>query len=206
MIFGAERVEEDFHGVVESIVKDPKGYHQKVMEVYKNVGAENPEICKDCGGVCCKNASCHWGTGDIEDFSFEGLKKLLQEKKYISVLRFPGCECDSCLRSVNHKGMYYYILRTRTRGTGIAAIATKIDKEDKCMLLTLEGCKILFEERPMGARLLIPNAEKRCKHLYDFDDCIHDWQDYQDVLRKVFYYFRIKEMPKAIIRRNNVHL
>ena len=206
MIFGAERVEEDFYGVVDWIVKNPEGYHQKVMEVYKTVGAEKPEVCKQCGGQCCQRAPCHWSPKDIEDLSFNGLKKLLSEKKYISVLRFPGCVCESCLRTIDYSGMYYYILRTRTRGTGIAAIATKISKEDKCMLLSPEGCKISFEERPMGARLLIPDAERRCKHLYDLDDCIHDWQKYQEVLRKVFYYFRLKEMPKAIIGKNNVHL
>ena len=206
MIFGEERVDEDFHGVVDWIVKNPKGYHQKVMECYKNVGAEKPEICKNCGGSCCNRAPCHWGPDDIEDLSFEGLKKLLKEKQYISVLRFPGCVCESCLRTVDYSGMYYYILRTRTRGTGIAAVATRIGKEDKCMLLTPEGCNISFNERPMGARLLIPQSEGKCKHLYDLDDCIHDWQDYQDVLRKVFRYFRILEMPKAIIRKNDVHL
>ena len=200
MIFGRDRVDEDLAGIVDWIIKNPKGYHQKVMECYKNVGAEKPWVCKECGGACCNRAPCHYGPDDIKDLSYEGLKKLLKEKQYISVLRFPGCVCESCLRTVDYCGMYYYILRTRTRGTNIAAIATRIDKDDKCMLLTPEGCKISFDERPMGARMLIPDAEKKCKHLYDLDDCIHDWQDYQDVLRKVFHYFRMVETPKRIFR------
>ena len=200
MIFGRDRVDEDLAGIVDWIIKNPKGYHQKVMECYKNVGAEKPCVCKECGGACCNRAPCHYGPDDIKDLSYEGLKKLLKEKQYISVLRFPGCVCESCLRTVDYCGMYYYILRTRTRGTNIAAIATRIDKDDKCMLLTPEGCKISFDERPMGARMLIPDAEKKCKHLYDLDDCIHDWQDYQDVLRKVFHYFRMVETPKRIFR------
>ena len=200
MIFGKERVDDDLAGVVDWIIKNPKEYHQKLMECYKNVGAEKPWVCKECGGECCNRAPCHYGPDDIEDLSYEGLKKLLKEKQYISVLRFPGYVCDSCLRSMDYSGMYYYILRTRTRGTGIAAIARRIDANDKCMLLTPEGCKNSFEERPMGARMLIPDAEKRCKHLYDLDDCIHDWQDYQDVLRKLFRYFRMVEIPKSILR------
>lgn len=201
MIFGKERVDDDFHGVVDWIVKNPKGYHQKVLECYENVKAEKPEVCKECGGSCCKRAPCHWSPDDIEDLSYEGLKKLLKEKQYISVLRFPGCVCESCLRTINHSGAYFYILRTRTRGTGIAAVATRMKKDDQCMLLNPDGCKISFKERPMGARLLIPEKDKRCRHLYDLDDCMFDWKDHQEVLRKVFHYFRMVEAPRKIMRK-----
>lgn len=204
MIFGEEKVEENFFEILQYISKNPEGYRQKLLEKYENVRMEKPEVCKECGGSCCLRAPCHWSPKDIEDLSFEGLKKLLKEKKYISVLRFPGCVCDACLRDVECNNFFYYILRTRTRGTGIAAIATRIKKDDKCILLKPDGCNISFDERPMGARLLIPEKEKRCKHLYDLDDCIYDWKDYQDVLRKVFHYFRMVEMPKTIIR--SVHL
>lgn len=200
-IFGNERVEDDFHGVVEYIVKNPKEYRQKVEECYANENTENPEICKECGGACCLRAPCHWSPRDIEDLSYSGLKKLLEEKKYISILRFPGSVCDSCLRTVSCNNFYYYILRTRTRGTGIAAVARRIKADDHCILLKEDGCDISFKERPRGARLLIPEKDKRCRHLYDLDDCIYEWQDHQDVLRKLFHYFKIVEMPKAIIKK-----
>ena len=205
MIFGKERVEDDFHGVIGEIVENPEGYRQKVLKYYENVKAEKPEVCKACGGVCCLRAPCHWSPRDIENLSFRGLKRLLKEKQYISVLRFPGSVCDSCLRELDYDGSYYYILRTRTRGTGIAAIATKPKKDDLCMLLKPDGCAISFEERPMGARMLIPEENKKCKHLYDLDDCVYEWKDYQDVLRKLYHYFRITEMSKAIIKKD-VHL
>lgn len=206
MIFGEEKVEDNFFEILEFISKNPEGYHQKVLKEYENVKMEKPEICKACGGSCCLRAPCHWSPMDIDDLSFEGLKKILKEKKYISVLRMPGCVCDACLRDVKCDNFFYYILRTRTRGTGIAATATRIKRNDKCILLKPDGCNISFKERPMGARLLIPEKEKRCKHLYDLDDCIYDWKDYQDVLRKVFHYFRIIEMPKMIIGKKYVHL
>lgn len=201
MIFGEEMVEDNLQKVVQYLIKNPEGYRQKVLECYENVKAENPEVCKECGGVCCLRAPCHWSPKDIEDLSYSGLKKLLKEKQYISVLRFPGCVCESCLREVEQSGFYYYILRTRTRGTGIAAVATRIKKDDHCILLKDDGCDISFKERPMGARLLIPEKDERCRHLYDLDDCIYEWKDYQDVLRKLFHYFRIVEMPRAIIKK-----
>lgn len=205
MIFGKERVEDDFYGVVDELIKNPERYRQKVMEFYENVKAENPEVCKECGGVCCQRAPCHWSPKDIEDLSYRGLKKLLREKQYISVLRFPGSVCESCLKEVEHTGLYYYILRTRTRSTGIAAVAKKMDEDDKCMLLTPDGCSISFKERPMGARLLIPERNRKCRHLYDLDDCIYDWKDHQDVLRKLFHYFKRVEAVQKLIN-NNVHL
>ena len=86
MIFGKERVEDDFHGVVEELVKNPEGYRQKVLEYYENVKAENPEVCKKCGGVCCQRAPCHWSPRDIEDLSYKGLKKHFDSLSYLYLL------------------------------------------------------------------------------------------------------------------------
>lgn len=194
MIFGKERVENNYYEVVRWIVENPKGYRQKVLECCENIDVVNPEVCRNCGGSCCLRAPCHLSPDDIEDLSYEGLKKLLKEKKYISVLRFPGCVCDSCLRTIEYSGIHFYILRTRTRGTGIAADATKIKKNDLCMLLNPDGCSISFEERPLGAKLLIPEKYKSCTQLYDLDDCLFDWKDHQDVLRRLFHYFKLVEM------------
>lgn len=198
MIFGEERVNEEITEIINLILKDPEGYRQKITDSYKKVGCENSQVCKECGGKCCKKAPCHWGPDDIKDLSYSGIKKFLKEKKYISVLRLPGEVCEVCFRTIDYKGEYFYILRTRTRGTGIAAVVNQIDKDDKCMLLTPEGCKISFEERPKGARLLIPDEKRNCNQLYSFDDCIFDWQGYQDVLEKVFRYFRITDMHNTI--------
>lgn len=200
-VFGNERVEDDLHGVIEEILKNPEAYRQKVLDEYENEKAENPEVCKECGGVCCLRAPCHWSPRDIKDLSYKGLKKMLKEKNYISIVRFPSTVCESALREIQHSGPYYYILRTRTRSTNIATVASKKHKDDLCMLLKPDGCSITFEERPRGARLLIPERNRKCRHLYDLDDCLYEWKDYQDVLRKLFYYFRIKERAKTIINK-----
>lgn len=202
-IFGKERTEDELFEIIDEIRKDPEAYHQKVLDLYQNEGKENPEICKECGGRCCLRAPCHWSPRDFEDFTFEAMKKLLKEKQYISIVRFPGEIAESCIREFKHTGRYFYILRTRTRSTNIATVSSKKIKGDPCVLLTSKGCSIPFEQRARGARLLIPERECKCVNLYDMDDCIYEWKDYQDVLRKLFYYFRIKE--NTIIKAN-VHL
>lgn len=206
MIFGEERVEDDLSGIIREIANDPKGYRQKVLKAYAKAKAEDDKVCTECGGNCCKAAPCHWSPEDIEDLSYEGLKKFLSEKKYISIVRIPAESCDSAFTTFKHDGFFYYFLRTRTRRTGIAAVATRIKQKDKCMLLTDEGCKITFEERAKGARFLIPQSGKNCRQLYDLYDCFYDWKDYQDVLRKLFYYFRIRESINPVRIIKNVHL
>lgn len=206
MIFGKERVEDDIFGVAQELLKNPKGYRQKVLKYYENEKAENPEICKECGGKCCISAPCHWSPQDIEDLSYDGLKKLLEDKKYISILQMPSEVCECCLREVFATGDYYYVLRTRTRGTGIAVIKAEIHRDDPCMLLKPDGCQISFQERPRGARLLIPMKNYKCKSLYDFDDCVYDWEDYQEVLSELFQYFREKEQRQIAAEKNDVHL
>ena len=206
MIFGEERVDDDLAGIIREIVDDPEGYRQKVLETYANSKAEDDSVCTECGGNCCKAAPCHWSPEDIEDLSYEGLKRFLSEKKYISIVRIPAESCDSAFRTFKHDGFFYYFLRTRTRRTGIAAVATRIKQKDKCMLLTDKGCKIAFDERPKGARFLIPQSGKNCRQLYDLYDCFYDWKDYQNVLRKLFYYFRIRESINQVRIIKNVHL
>lgn len=197
-IFGRDRVDDELYDIIDEILKNPEYYRQKVLELYENEKAENPEICKECGGRCCLRAPCHWSPRDFENLSFKALKKLLEEKQYISVVRFPGDIVESCFKSFKHKGKYFYVLRTRTRSTGLAIVSNKKLKSDRCMLLTPNGCKLPFSERARGARLLIPEKNRKCRHLYDMDECIEEWKDYQDVLRKLFYYFRVKEKANMI--------
>ena len=61
-----------------------------------------------------------------------------------------------------------------------------------CILLTEDGCPLSFEERPKGARLLIPSANK-CKSLYTKEDCCIDWIKYHDILEDLHDYYLDKE-------------
>ena len=200
-IFGQDKVDNELFEIIDEICKNPEAYRQKALELYKNERAEKPEICEECGGRCCLRAPCHWSPRDFKELSFKAMKKLLEEKQYISIVRFPGDIVESTFKSSKATEKYFYILRTRTRKTDIATVSSKKLKGDPCMLLTQDGCKLSFEERARGARMLIPKVERKCLHLYDMDDCIEEWKEYQDVLRKLFYYFRLKEKVATIRKK-----
>lgn len=193
MIFGEERVRDDLLGVIEEISNNPDGYRQKVWSLYAGKKLEDKEICKNCGGKCCKAAACHFAPGEIEDLSVEGIKKLLKKKTYISVVRHSSSICESILRDFRPSGPYYYTLRMRSRGTGAAASVAEINADQKCVLLTSKGCKLPYEKRAMGAKLLIPKKDGKCEQLYGMDECVHDWKPYQKELKEVYRYFERRQ-------------
>lgn len=197
-IFGTEMVEDRFEEVLDFILKKPDEYRQKVMDLYAGQRHENVEICKKCGGKCCLHAPCHWSPDDIGEITYKNLKKILRKKKYISILRLRSRICEASLEEFSVDGPYFYVLRTRTMDTGIAAAAGFIEEDDYCMLLGKNGCAISYDERPKGARDLIPNDNGRCEQLYGMDECLKDWKEHQDVLKKLYKYFERIETLKCV--------
>ena len=45
---------------------------------------ENKQLCKECGGRCCKIMGCHYSPDDFEEITYESLKKEI-EKGFISI-------------------------------------------------------------------------------------------------------------------------
>jgi hypothetical protein len=45
---------------------------------------ENKELCRKCGGVCCKNMACHFSPDDFPEITFNALKAEI-EKGHISI-------------------------------------------------------------------------------------------------------------------------
>lgn len=189
MIFGDDMVENHFEDLISSIMKDPDGYRQKVLGVYSLKKNEIPEVCAKCGGKCCKQAPCHYATNDFDDLTYHGLKKIIKKLGYISILKMSGEVAEVCLDLFEYNRPDFYVLRVRTKGMGIATEAKKISEKDKCMMLTDHGCKLSYEERPYGAKMLIPREKQRCMQLYGMDECTADWRPYQDVLRRLYRYF-----------------
>ena len=48
---------------------------------------ENLDICRECGGRCCKKSGCDYSAKDFSDLSFKALCEILSEGK-ISVVTF----------------------------------------------------------------------------------------------------------------------
>ena len=206
MIFGEERIKDDLLGVIEEISSNPDGYRQKVWSLYAGKKHEDEEICKKCGGKCCKNAPCHFAPGEFNDLSVEGLKKFLKKNTHISIVRHSSSICECIVQDFRPDGPYYYTMRMRARGTNTAVPTAEINKEQTCVMLTNKGCKLPYEKRGMGAKLLIPKADGKCEQLYGMDECVHDWKEYQKVLREVYQYFERRQRKWYYKLLKYVHL
>lgn len=152
----------------------------------------NPELCAKCGGICCKGCGCHFSPDDFKDISFEGLKKEL-EKGYISI--------DCVDGEAFYRQGFFLILRIRNRKAGIVEL--KYKRGEPCVLLTEKGCKLSYDKRPMGGKLLIPavctnllgQKVTNCNSAYTIEDCCMEWKPYQEVLLELVHYFEDKDYP-----------
>jgi Fe-S-cluster containining protein len=129
-------------------------------------GKQDPKACSLCGGRCCKACGCPYFPEDFQELTFESLKKLIDSKKV---------EIDSIIYL---SGPYtplpnpVYYLR----------VANK--KEGGCIHLTEKGCKLSYEERPTGGRLLVPHWSG-CYYLYSKEEFIEKWLPYQELLEEL---------------------
>lgn len=157
----------------------------RLTKDYNNPKNYNPEICAECGGQCCKRCGCQFSPDDFEEISFDFLKKEI-EKGYISIEKMPGKTLEQTEP--------IYILRTRNQGAGVVDTCYE---ETPCVLLTENGCKLDYEHRPTGAKLLVPSKKKelftrdrKCYSSYSTADCCFEWKPYQDILSQLAKYFK----------------
>ncbi len=157
---------------------------EKNYDLAKNV---DEEVCKKCGGICCMQCGCHFSPDDFEEISYEYLKKEL-EKGYISI------DCEEGLRV--HRLNDIYILRIRNKNSPVVDIG---HHEGPCILWDEDkGCPFPYNERPTGAKLLIPEQEykklfytvKKCEQMYPIKDCCYEWEPHQQVLKKLIRHFK----------------
>ena len=164
----------------------PKDY-----DVTKNI---NINYCTQCGGECCKRCGCECSPDDFDDLSFDGLRREI-EKGYISI----ECIKGDVIEKINDS----LILRIRNKNSPIVDYVTR---KTECILHTKDGCKLSYEERPSGGKLLIPSNRKegiffkrRCCHSsYSIEACCYEWSPHQSVLLNLAWYFIDKDFPCSI--------
>lgn len=178
-------------------VKHPEEYPQEEVPSIAEEKLVNKEICTHCGGRCCLNAPCHFSPSDFEDLSYSGLKRVIKEKGYISIVKIDMFDYDYYKEFSDQ--FYHYVLRIKRHGD---PVAFKMEKNNKnpfvCMLLTKKGCKLKFEERPKGARMLVPRESRKCLQLYNLEECMRDWKDYTKTLRALYKYFKRRRLIEKI--------
>lgn len=166
---------------------------RSIKKDYSDTKNINSKVCSQCGGKCCKRCGCPFSPDDFEDISFEYLKKEL-EKGYISIDYVDG---EMILEDFG-----IYILRARNQDMPIVDVGFR--RGTPCILLTEKGCKLDYEHRPSGGKLLVPDQEfeshesLRCHSNYDMDDCCHEWKPHQKILSQLVQYFKDKDIPCSL--------
>ena len=118
---------------------------------------ENPEICRICGGSCCK-----WVPGAFHpsDFAGENIEEILltgiMDKKF--VIKY----------TINEKP---YVIPNTISGAEFGT----------CIFLTKTGCKLSYIKRPRECRMLEP-SEGQCKAHSNKEECADGWSQYAQLL------------------------
>lgn len=183
---------EEFHKLYEKMFFPTLKYRsiEKDYDISKNVKSS---VCAECGGACCKACGCHFSPDDFKDTSFEGLKKEI-EKGYISIDYVDG--------EIIYSDIGVYILRIRNQESPIVDTGFRV--RTSCILLTEQGCKLDYEHRPTGGKLLIPNStssfshQMKCHSKYSIEDCCYEWKPHKKVLYQLAEYFKNRDIPCSL--------
>lgn len=170
--------DEDFSKILKEVIKDPESYQRKVLKLCLGKEQIDKHACNVCKGKCCQTAPCHLSPIDIPNITFWGLIKEIG-KGYLSIVQTHH----------HNSGKTVYILRIRGLGRPISDIASMFEIE--CSLLGKNGCLLSYEQRPLGAKMLIPSLETRCINVYDLNLCQKDWMPYQKLLKLLYKFYKI---------------
>lgn len=138
---------------------------------------ENKELCKQCGGKCCKKCGCDYLPKDFSDLSTNGLvEKILEGNiSIVSILtinKFP-----------NGGETITPILLLRERNINRSSIDL-LSLKTTCASLNENGCKYDLERRPSGGKMLIPMENNKCYN-ENPNLKIQEWLSYQKILERV---------------------
>lgn len=158
----------------------------KIFSKYFNPCAHEPqkinmELCKECGGGCCKSMGCHISPFDLKEITLESIISLIDETGCVSIDWWDG----NPITNENNDERTYF-LRIKNKDSEI------IDPTfgGVCSILTDIGCPLAFEYRPKGARELIPCSDE-CKVQYSKQECAIDWYPFQYIMAQVYnHYFK----------------
>ena len=138
---------------------------------------ENLDICRSCGGRCCKSGGCDYDASDFLEVDYDLLYEALKTGNISIVSYFDFINDDRIL-----------YLRSRNVGKDIVDL---VSLPSRCMMLKDDGCSYSYADRPRGGRNLIPNIKfyVYCKKLVPGEDIIKSWKPYQEILEKLAYDF-----------------
>lgn len=139
---------------------------------------ENKDICKKCGGRCCKKSGCDYSPSDFTDLSFNALLEKLNEGKISIVAALRIEKLPNGSKYVNP----FLYLRARNLNRDIIDL---FSMKTTCSQLTEIGCKYNFDERPSYGKNLVPKDNGVCYPLKNPNLILEEWDSYQKVLSRI---------------------
>ena len=143
-----------------------------------NVIHENLEICKKCGGYCCKKCGCDYAAEDFLEIKMNYLLEKLNEG-YISIVSAQNFERLKNGKIVNTPFLY---LRARNLNRPVVDL---LSMKTTCASLTKTGCKFDYQNRPFGGKNLIPVDGLHCYPDKDALNIVKSWSSYQKLLARL---------------------
>ena len=136
------------------------------------------EICKKCGGACCKRypgatIPSQWGKNDKE--ILENLIEAFKSKKWA----IDWYENDP-RRGKDEMGEFYFV-RPADKLYGDIFLFCPL-WEGECIFLTPEGCSLPEEKRPLECIALIPRENWRCVPYFTKKEASILWIPYKDII------------------------
>lgn len=144
----------------------------------QDIKYENRDICKKCGGYCCRKSGCDYFVSDFESMKYEYLENILNTGRVSIVASF------DFKRIKNGKLIYIPLLSLRARNTN-RDIVDLLSFKTRCASLEENGCYYDIENRPGGGVALIPCSNKPCYSEVDRIEELKKWKSYQKVLEKL---------------------
>lgn len=138
---------------------------------------ENTEVCKNCGGRCCKKSGCDYWPSDLPDKTYKGILKFLENDK-VSIVAMMN------FKRINGKLCNFPFLYLRERNTG-RDVVDLLSMKTPCSNLTEHGCSYTYEERPSGGKNLTPSKDGLCYPKEDNLKKVLEWSPYQKQLEKI---------------------
>ena len=153
---------------------------------YDDPQLQDTELCALCGGICCKRCGCFLSPDDFPDLSEEGLKREI-DKGYLVIE-----EVD--LDMIYMDG-FAFIIRVRNVTDPVYIGMSYRAPSSPCILLGEHGCKLDWEHRPAGGKLLVPAEHGKCWSKYGLEETVREWKPYQRLLVKLGRYYDGRDIP-----------
>lgn len=146
------------------------------------------EMCKKCGGACCKQNGCVYKPTDFKSMDFSYLKQELEKGK-ISV-------SGQATNIGGDAWTYIPYLRARNKNAGIVEL---VPTGGPCINLTDTGCSLIEEKRPTYGLLVKPTKIGGPCEKVNSDDAANNWLNYSEVLERLVKYYTNKEFIDFLV-------